>query len=51
MVVVLSKEEERSSVGLPLLPYSLSDIKIHAPTQKKKRGINFDYNDPDDDTF
>jgi hypothetical protein len=51
MVVVLSKEEERSSVGLLPLPYSLSDIKIHAPKKRKKRGINFDFNDPGDNTF
>ncbi len=51
MVVVLSKEEERSSVGLPPLPYPLSDIKVHAPKKRKKRGINFDFTDPDDDAF
>lgn len=51
MVVVLSKEEERSELGHPPLSYALSDIKIDAPKKKKKRGINFDFSDPDDDNF
>ena len=43
MVVILSKEEERSDMGLEKLNYELSDIKTYEGDKKKKFGFKFDF--------
>lgn len=43
MVVILSKEEERSDMGLEKLDYELSDIKNFEGNKKKKYGFKFDF--------
>ncbi len=42
MVVILSKEEERTDMGLKNLPYSLSDIKRSKGKAKKDLDFKFD---------
>lgn len=42
MVVILSKEEEREDIGMPLLSYSLSDIKSENKKEKMEMDFRFD---------
>lgn len=42
MVVILSKEEERTDIGLKTLNYSLSEIKRNNLKTKKDLDFKFD---------
>lgn len=49
MVVVLSKEEERTDIGLRTLNYSLSEIKRNKLKTKNK--LDFKFDEQDNETF